>query len=567
MALSRIAALPRRDWRTRAAPYVEPLSDLLRAPGGTQTLRLAQAGALLEAAENLGCFVNGRVGIGKTLAAAMASVLLARKVPEVRTLILCPGGIKSATNTHFGELRQHWKLPHPATYELMSYNIISLMPKRGESIGGLFGGKGPTVIICDEADALKNVGPGGSAVARQIDEWMQQNPNTIFIIVTGTCDVDGLTDYGHLLDWCLRGKSPLPRDPQGLLDWSEVIDLGCMNKAQWICQDLGIPLNSGLDAIRDAYRERVCSAPGVIIEDTPYTAVDLIVREHVLQDPALEDHYARLRDLWQRPDGIDLAVAPDDGKEPDRVQGSTIWPVARRMGRGLCYVWDPPPPEHWMKARRDYFGWVRSMIQKGFFYTEFQAREHAIEIDQPKWLSWQEAEPTYTPISRTIWMSEAALQWCQNWGGQGPGVIWVDDIAFGTELTRRTGWRYYQSKGRAHDGAKIQKASGQDVVIASRKSCGTGLNLQYQWHRCLFVSPVNKSRDFEQNVGRFHREGQTRDVEVDILLTCLEDFASMHKTIASARRTARSLYSQKAAVYSWPRALMPDTGRAFIACP
>jgi hypothetical protein len=567
--MSRISDLPRRDWRDRAGPFVARLSALVATDRGRAEgaqLRLAQTGILLEGPALKGCFANARVGCGKTLAAALSGLVHRCD----RVLVLCPGGIKKETHGHFGELAEHWKIP-PTTL-LMSYTDVSNMPRKGESLADLFGGLGPQVIVCDEADKLKNVGPGGSALANQINDWMVAHPETVFIVLTGTCDVEGMLDYGHLLDWCLREKSPLPRTRTELQDWSEVIDQGDMTKAQWVCQDLGIPEDSTLDEIREAFRDRLHSAPGVIIDDTPYSKIPLTVAVHVLQDPQLEEHFIRLRTLWQRPDGFDVAGGGpvDEEREPDRIQGSTIWNVARRMGRGLCYVCDPRPPEAWLLARRGYFSWVRAQLEGGRFLTEAVARAWAVEHGHRAWRAWDEIRDTYAPNQRTLWLSDATLRWAEDWGRRGPGVIWTDDTAFATELSRRTGWPYYGSKGYTSSGAYIEKAPRGSIVIASRRANSTGRNLQYQWNRCLFVAPVSKSRDFEQAVGRFHREGAETwadHVHADILLTCSEDFGAQRNMVASARRTARNIYSQKAATLEWPTVLTPDTGAAFGHLP
>jgi hypothetical protein len=565
--VSRISDLPRRDWRDRAGPFVARLSALLRTATGTQELRLAQTGGLLELGTLRGLFMNGRVGIGKTLTAALA----ARMVKAERPLFLCPGGIKKETHAHFGKCGRDWQVP-PQTV-VMSYTAVSNMPGKGESLQDLFGGLGPDLIICDEADKLKNVGPGGSALANQINAWMVAHPECMFVVLTGTCDVEGLLDYGHLLDWALREKSPLPRDPTDLRDWHEVIDLGDMAKAQWVCQELGIPVDSTLDEIREAFRDRLHSAPGVIIDDTPFTAVPLTVQVHVLQQPPeLEAHFLKLRTMWQRPDGFDLAGGGevDEDREPDRIQGSSIWNVARRMGRGLCYVCDPRPPEPWLLARRGYFSWVRSQLEGGRFLTEAVAREHAERFGVRQWVAWRDLRDDFVPNQKTLWLSDAVLRWCIDWGTRAPGVIWTDDTAFAVELARRTGWPYYGQKGYTADGRYIEKAPRGRTIIASRRANSTGRNLQFQWNRCLFPAPMSKSRDFEQAVGRFHREGVETwadHVHADILLTCAEDFGAQRNMVASARRTARNIYNQKAATIPWETILMPDTGAAYGALP
>jgi hypothetical protein len=561
-----------RDWKQAAAPYVEALSEELRTETGTQTLRLAQVASALEMYQCKGLFLNGRVGVGKSAVCALAGTVLSAGGGQLRTLILVPGGIREDSNQHLAEIAKHWRVTPGAV--LMSYSEISRLPGKGLKIHDLFGpGRGPELLICDEADKLKNVGANGSAVALQVEQYLIDQPETMMVAVTGTCDVNGILDYCHLIYWSLRGRSPVPSNRKVAAEWASVIDEGDMTAAPAVRRDLKLPPAADLDDIRQAYYRLIRGTPGIIIEDTPYTAVPLIVEEVALQPPPeLEQHWARLRDLGQRPDGADVdGGAPD----PDRVDPMGAWAVARRMGRGLCYIWDPLPPPEWMAARRTYYAWERRYVGRqqaaGNVITPLVAREYAESKAIPQWVRWQEVEPTYTPQTKTLWLSEAVLQAAEDWGREAPGIIFVDDVDFGRELSRRTGWPYYQAKGKDAAGRRLaRKAEGPSArtVIASRKSCGTGLNLQYQWNRVLFVAPPNNSRDFEQNVGRCHRDGQEEGfdrTEVTIFLTCAEDYGSVRKVIRTAQRTAKSLYRQKAVDWPWDRLPQPtdEKSRAF----
>lgn len=575
--MSRIARLPTRDWRPRAAALAAPLSAILRTPDGTQTLRPVQAAGLVEAVELGGLFEVGRVGSGKSLQVALLPTVFSEARffgdEPVRALLLCPGGILRATSAHFDEMRAHgWRLPPPTRYVLTSYERISRLPAAGLGLESLFGGEqGPNIIICDEVDALKSVGSNPSARASVIEDWLCRHPQTVFAAFTGTPDVDGLPNYGHLLHWALRDNAPMPALGHDRERWSSVLDAGDDGPSASVARDLGAAPDATILELRNAYRRRLYESPGCLVFDEPYQGSDLVVREHVLDDPATEEHFARLRDLWQRPDGLDADEEDDDAADPDRVQGSSIWAVARRMGRGLCYVWDPLPPQAWLEARRGYWGWVRSQLASKRFLSELQARRWAIQADHRAWRDWVAVRDTFALRSKTLWLSDAALRWAEEWGRAAPGVIWVDDIAFGVELARRTGWPYYRDGGRAANGQRIPNGRGprsRDTIIASRRACGTGLNLQYRWSRCLFTAPPCNSRDFEQNVGRFHRENQVADeVRVDILVTCQEDVAALARVQESARRTAESFYSQKAASYNWPKAVPPRRGRAWSDNP
>lgn len=522
-----------------------------------------QAAACLYLGTLRGVFIQGRVGIGKTLALALAP-----KVAKCeRAVIIVPGGILKEVKAHIESLRRHWELP--VGVMVVSFTTLSRYPAAGKTLGDLWGGQGPDGIFPDEVHNLSNVGGAGrskqgSAVARLINDWMVAHPETVFGSATGSCDVHGIRDYSHLLDWALRDGSPLPRDPAELEVWARVIDDGCEADAAWVGAQLDPEYRPAtVTAVRRVYRERLRSTPGVIIADDQFTAVPLTVSEHVVTDPKLDEHFERLRELWQRPDGLDVLderVSEDDlaaDREPDRVDGS-IWAVARRMARGLCYVLDPPPPAEWKQARREYFSYARALLEEGIFYTELQVRRHAEECGAPAWLAWKAIRPQYDPKQhqKTMWLSTAALEWAEDWGQREPGIIWTDDTAFAVELAARTGWVFYAGKGFARTGEYIEDAPRGVTAIASRRANGTGRNLQYQWSRMLFTCVPANAAITEQNLGREHREGietWASSVHADIMIGCSEDRGAIQKVFAGAYRTRESIYDCKVLHANWTR--------------
>lgn len=542
----------------------EPLlTDALRLPGSSARLRPFQAMVLREAPECGGVVGIGAVGIGKTLIALLAGEFMGCE----RVLILVPNGDKAKTEREFDEYRKHWRGIPGERYKLFGYTDISNFPSEGYSIDRLWNGQGPDLIICDEADRLRRVDPtkGASGLALQVNDFLVSHPDCMLVALTATPDKTGIKDYAHIFSWCLRGGSPLPTDPDDLEDWASVIDKGDTRCARKVCNQLGIKPTEDIEAIREAYAARVRETPGVVMSRTGFQG-PLTFECHVLEGPAsMVPHFYKLRKLWQRPDGWDLspdAPSADEERRPDRITNGSIWATERQLALGFCYVADPVPPEDWMYARKMYFRAVRALIRARLFYTELQVRQAAARKELPKrhqkaFEEWERIKPTFTPGSKALWLSDHALDWCADWGRE-PGIIFVDHIAFGVELEKRTGWKYYQHGGADRHGKRVDALykAGQharETVICSRSSCGTGKNLQ-AWNRMLFTAMPANNRDFEQNVGREHRSGQDRDVHVDILVACKAHIESVAKVLADAERQSHNM-QQKATAFPW---VFPD---------
>lgn len=560
MPVHRIAALPRRNWEELADETVPLLTDALRKRGSQALLRPIQAVTLREALECGGAFCMGAVGVGKTL----ISLLVGELMQEERVLILVPNGDKAKTEREFDEYRRDWNGIPGERYRLLGYTDVSNFPKNGYGIDRLWNGAGPTVIVCDEADKLRrvDVSKGASGLALQINDYLVSHPDTKLIALTATPDKSGVEDYAHVLQWCLRDGSPLPTDADDLKDWSSVIDKGEIRCARKVCHQLGIEATDDIEVIRAAYHLRLTQTPGVVVSREGFDG-PLHFEVHTLYSPqTMVPHFHRLRKLNQRPDGWDLGPdgpTEEEERRPDRVTEGGVWSVGRQLALGFCYVADPVPPEEWMDVRRTYFRSVRACLKVRLFYTEHQFRQAGAKGELPKrhqraYQDWETKKPTFTPGSKALWLSDHALEWCTDWG-QDPGIIFVDHRAFGIELERRTGWKFYSTGGKDRHGKRVDALykKGQharETVICSRAACGTGKNLQ-AWDRVCFTGMPANNRDFEQNTGRAHRSGQDRPVKVDVLMGCKEHFESIAKVLHDAERQSKTIMKQKAATFQW----------------
>jgi hypothetical protein len=171
-------------------------------------------------------------------------------------------------------------------------------------------------------------------------------------------------------------------------------------------------------------------------------------------------------------------------------------------------------------------------------------------IHMKKLATWEGIRNTFEPGSRPLWLSDHALRYCEAWGREAPGIIWVDHIAFGVELERRTGFRFFQGGGKDRHGKPIEKARADETIIASRGANSTGRNLQ-KWCRNLVTAMPANNRDFEQMVGRTHRDGQKRAVTVEILMGCKAHVDSLQKVLDDAARQDQTLLRQKATNFHW----------------
>lgn len=547
--LERIRDLPRRSIDS-GDQLVAKLTDALRTPWGTQTLRPIQALALWEIATVGGLFGPIRVGAGKTLISYLAPTILNSKRP----LLIIPASLKEKTRREFGTLAQHWMGFDPRAYRIESYNALgrteagSKLDAKGKQIEkGLLEKYNPDVIILDEAHRVKNK---KAAVTRRIRRYLEAHPNVVVIALSGTMIRKSLKDCAHTAEWCLPKLTPIPKTHGDLDAWAGALDKIAVDGHRvraGALVELCTPeereaierserdgygmSDDAIKAVRNAFRRRLVETPGVIATQEGPMDMSLTLTAHLPKklDPEMEKHFAHLRATYETPTGIPIS------------DGITFKRHALEMALGFEYLWDPAAPPEWLAVRRAWSAVCRQILknnrrgldsEKQVTTAVRQGIYPGLEILR----EWEKVEPTFDPNTVPVWFSQEALETAAAWASDNGGVVWVDHRAFAVALSKITKLPYYGRDGLAANGDYIEKHPAGRPCIASIKSNSVGRNLQYQWASGLVMTPPSSGLTWEQLIGRKHREGQEADeVSFDVYLACAENLIDFYTSLEEAR--------------------------------
>ena len=153
-------------------------------------------------------------------------------------------------------------------------------------------------------------------------------------------------------------------------------------------------------------------------------------------------------------------------------------------------------------------------------YEAAQRYYHPPEVKSPlpvwraeTWERWAAAEGTCKPESEAVWLTDELVKEAALWTVNNVGIAWVEFPEFGARVAKLAGKKYY---GAGEQGSEISFCDGRTSIVASVKAHGTGKNLQ-MFSANLFTSPPTNGVDWEQTIGRTHRQGQMSDtVTVDV---------------------------------------------------
>jgi hypothetical protein len=563
--VSRIAALPQRDWKLNSEEAALAMTLLLRTPNGSQTLRPVQGQALLEIglpkgpSGKRGGYKAIIVGGGKTMIVALAATVL----KEERAIVCVPGKLQGPTRAYdrkIEDLRKHWQIV--PNLPVLTFEWLRLK----EQEDYLFRAR-PRVIIVDECQGLKD--PDGT-LSRRIDRYMAEFPDTICVFVSGSPTKDSINDVAHQLLWCLGDGSPLPLVRDVWEAWARLVDAKVKpherGELSVLKGDLGKDAAKSTAAARAAIRERMHATHGVIISTEPYEEVPLAWEPWEWEVPeCVAQYYPKLRNEWLAPDDFPLTDAQTE-----------VWAHANRLAVGLVYEFDPWPPKPWREARRAYGGQVRDAIEGGTYDTEAQVRAAILAGELPRriWDEWQEIAPTHTPFTRKRIASDHMAEVCQNWLDKmsGRGLIYVHHPTLGRFLAKSLGLPFFHSGGVDSATGKHIESNTHTAAIASIGACSEGFNLQgensskcHYWNAFMAEFPKRPSggQALEQLAGRFHRQLQTKGVTVYYPWSCLEHQRSLDMCMLEAWHAEETFGIPQKLIHYRPRRIGVGDGPAW----
>lgn len=505
--------------------------DEIKSLFNSETFQLkdAQVKALAPIAHYRRGFFSAGVGHGKTLISLLAPLVARSK----RAILLVPSDlVDQLTKVEIPKYEKEFNinldwcsiagLGQHKRREALNKKRITIMPysllSTVDTITLLEESK-VDMIVADECQYLKvEKSPRTKRLMKFIDEF-----KPAFVCMSGTVIKRNLKDYWHLISRCLGQLSPLPFDYHSLAEMQEVIDPYNDYPAtlsQFFARldpTLKITPSSDIvsvDKSRKFMKRLFDSSPGTI--RTENQSVECSLQVNIIEtelDEVTKKALETLEKTWTTPFGDEIE---------DALQFSAIH---SQLLSGFYYrLYWPEDIEEWvieefnkineLKKEIRYFlkRYKKGLDTPGLVFKALEARDKSVTQLFPfydKVENWDLPDRNRDTITLSKYRIDDARKWADT---HKEGIIWYKWDATGPLLAKAIPEATFCPAGT--DIENLQK----DGLLICSFAHTEGKNMQQQNRNLLFNFPLNAA-DFEQLMGRTHRQGQEADcVFYDIIV-------------------------------------------------
>lgn len=475
------------------------------------------------------------VGVGKTLLSLLIPQALGCRDGEA--LLLLPAANKQQTLDAFDAWGKFFPgvRPKVLAYEkLSSKSGVDALRKMA-----------PQVIIADEAHKIGN--PDAARTKRFLS-YMFDNMHVRFVPMSGSFSKGGVEEFAHLAALALRDRSPVPinADLDVLHAWMSPDILHDDTLVPHIVRSLVPDVRSPTPAqVRDAFRRRLVTTPGVVWSTSGSSTVPLSLRSW--RTEVTDRTRAFVEDLdkhWRLPDGTEIVSAAEYARH------------SQTLAYGFFAVpdWDAVGgfDEEWNEARLAWGRAARGYVTYGSLADSIgRAQDLAASGGGP--VALRRAWADWAAVRDRIQNVPSAAVWCDddqiNIAGEAlqrlyPGtLVWYRSRAL-ADLIEAAGLPVYR---RGQAGPEDHRTSA-GVSIGVH---GTGWHAAH-FRRSLVLQPPSNAGIWHQLIGRTHRAGQRREVEILVAQTVPAMKIALQKARVRAEAIAtESGQEQKLLVATW----------------
>lgn len=548
----RIAALPERpqEWSDGDLDAaIDALTEEFKTADGTMRLKRIQARALAEAMlQGKGIFEVG-AGLGKFGIGALLFTAWNAK----RGLLLVPAHLRQQTIDEWKRWSKHWKLlplfdldagavagPH---VRVLSYSALSTV-----RCAAFLDEYQPDVVVADEAHYLaRTKSARGKRIFRYLRSSKKAGRPVKFVPMSGTMRRKSIRECSTLYEAALWDQSPFPTEYPDVEQWCFTLDEGVRDDSRIAPGALERfctveEIAEGINGVRRGVRSRVLSSGGVIASKDSDLGVSLVLQALDIEVPQkVKDALHQIRTSYTLPTGETFDA------------GLVAWAHLREAGCGFTYRYDPPAPEAWSKARKDWNSFVTECMEhppRGMHLDSPLMVWNAVlagKFGEPEkvspWRNWKNIRDSFVPNPVPVWIDDFLVRAAEDYALKHNACVWVghssaftkaestgitdsDEDDVGQKFTRIP---YF---GAGKQGEQIRTYKGP--CAASIRSHSTGKNLQ-QFSKALIMCLPSSGAALEQLLARHHREGQTADeVHVAFFLHTRE----MYQALVTSRKDA-----------------------------